>query len=394
VALAPSLSGRRYVRQLRLLGVRFPDDSGDVSVGGYALPGGLLADLSEITVTAPASCPVLLVQARAPAGQEGNVTSWQDDGLIAALERPAEDAEVDPDLVRSVANWVVPEPLPPGEHREPLPAEAVLDGLTESFVRLGPADLPGVLTLPDQPRGLLVLLNSGSDPHPGPGRAWVELARTTAAQHGWAALRFDAQGWGKAQPGPAGDGRPYDAHLLEDLRDVLVDLRCRGWTTVVVAGLCAGAWMALKAARTEDVEGAIALNPQLYWENGDPVEALLEDTVARRAEQTATIRADAEAGRWDAEDRIGLRNAAGAWLDALHDRGQPVEMVFAGDDPGLSYLHDRLRLRVAAVAPVVRVVKLTGVDHGLQQVWGRARVFDAVGQALSRWGEGPGPAGQ
>jgi dienelactone hydrolase len=393
VALAAALSGRRYVRQLRLLGAPYPDDSGDVSVGGYALPAELLGALSEVTVAPPPGRPVLLVQAHGAPGRVGDVTTWQDDALVAALERPAEDAEVDPRLVTSVAAWLFPETLRPvAGTGTTLLAEAQLDGMTETFVQLGPEQLPGVLTLPSEPRGLLVLLNSGSDPHPGPGRAWVELARATATDHAWAVLRFDARGWGKAQPGPGGDARPYDPHQLEDLRGVLTDLRGRGWSTIVVAGLCAGAWMALQAARTEDVDGAIALNSQLYWAYGDPVEALLEDSVARRHDEILAIRAGADDGRWDAEDRAGLRNAAGAWLDALRDRGQPVELLFAGEDPGLVYLHDRLRLRVQAADPVVRIVQLTGVDHGMQQIWARQRVFDAVGRALSRWDTGPAPA--
>ena len=383
VALAPQLSGRRYVRQLTLLGLRLPDGSGGVSVGGYALPGTLLQELASVTVEVPCCCPVLVVGTSGPTELEaapvGPLTTWSSERLTDALERPAEEALVDRALVAAVSRWLAT----PGGAGEvpPLPAAAVVDGVRERFVTVGPG-LPGIVTDPVEGpgRGMLVLLNSGSDPHPGPGRAWVELARWTAEHYCWSTLRFDARGWGRAPDAPQGDARPYDAHQLADLQAVLADLD----RPVVVAGLCAGAWIALQAGRTLEVDAIIALNPQLYWNVGDPVEARLADTTARRLPEAAAIHADALAGRWDAEDDAGLRPPAGVWLDDLAARGLPVDLVFAGGDPGLQYLQDRLAKRLEAVSGSVRVTELPGIDHGMQQVWARSLVFEAFGRALAR----------
>ena len=84
-----------------------------------------------------------------------------------------------------IADWIVDETgggdIARAVMDDTSPTRVVISAdASEEFVTLGPDRLVGVLTRPieaanDQGR-LLVLLNSGSDPHTGPGRAWVELA--------------------------------------------------------------------------------------------------------------------------------------------------------------------------------------------------------------------------
>ena len=71
-------------------------------------------------------------------------------------------------------------------------------------------------------------------------------------------------------------------HTLTDTETLIGDLRALGFDTVVLGGLCAGAWVGLAVTRSgADVDGVIALNPQLYWAPGDPVEALMSTTRQR-----------------------------------------------------------------------------------------------------------------
>jgi dienelactone hydrolase len=392
VAIAPPLSGRRYVRQLRMLGLPDPDASGGVSVGGYYLPGALLEDMSHCVVTLPASCPVLIVDKAArderSAEPDVLVTRWTAAGVAGFLERPAEEAETAVDLIEDVVSWLSDTLAvePAAVHRRlPRPTALVRPGVTETFVTWG--DLPGVLTKGQSstPVGLLVLLNSGSDPHTGPGRAWVDLARFIAEQHHWGVLRFDARGWGRAQEGPVRDARPYDLHMRQDISKVVTAARSQGWGQLVL-GLCAGAWIALDSGRTGDVDGVVALNPQLYWQVGDPVEALLTTTIARRSEETAAIQRGQDAGQWDRDDEAGLRTAAGQWLDELDHRRVPIELVFAQDDPGLTYLRQRLsrRLNSCLEAGLIRVSEVADIDHGMHRTWQRDQVFRCFGKALDR----------
>ena len=51
---------------------------------------------------------------------------------------------------------------------------------------------------------------------------------------------------------------------------VLIAATAAGHERVVVFGLCASAWIALRAVLDAPVAGVIALNPQLYWKPGDP----------------------------------------------------------------------------------------------------------------------------
>ena len=126
----------------------------------------------------------------------------------------------------------------------------------------------------------MVFLNSGSEVHTGPGRAWVEYARGLA-RPGVEVLRVDFRGWGESPDEGHAPGRPYDEHTVNDAIDVVEARRAQG-RRVVLAGLCAGAWIGLKAATQVRVDGVIAINPQLYWQPGDPVEALMTTTRARR----------------------------------------------------------------------------------------------------------------
>jgi dienelactone hydrolase len=199
-------------------------------------------------------------------------------------------------------------------------------------------------------------------------------------------LRLDARGWGRS-PLRWGVGRPYDQSMVEDATDVLIELRS-GVEVLGIAGLCAGAWIALDVARRLDVDQVVAVNPQLYWEPGDPVEARIADTIARREPAALAIAGDREIGRWDREDAAGLRNRAGEWLDDLALRSARISLVFTGADPGLRYLRDRLAARLVDVQARadVQIIELPDLDHGLQRTWLRPQLAAAV---LRAWRTAP-----
>ena len=82
--------------------------------------------------------------------------------------------------------------------------------------------------------------------------------RRDLALIGFSSVRLDFSGWGESPDLGHAPGRPYDQHGMEEVREAVAALRELGHQQVVVAGLCAGAWVALKAAVTVDVDGVVA----------------------------------------------------------------------------------------------------------------------------------------
>jgi alpha-beta hydrolase superfamily lysophospholipase len=408
VAWAPVVRGRRYVRELQLLGLPVPEDpdrpehKGAIAEAGSLFAAGTLdalsaLDLSELPVAPaprtlvidrddrPASTSLLDRLEELGAKPEHQVVGGT--GLV--LDQPTEYAVVAEDVVDRICSWVGPgavlahRPAPRPEVTFPWADGAV----TETVVRLGRSGLIGVLTHPVGPsRATVVWLNSGSEHHVGPGRAWVEYARQLALD-GYTSLRVDFSGWGESPDRGRAPGRPYDLHGIDEVAEVVEALRADGHRHVVVAGLCAGAWIALRAALTVRLDGVIALNPQLYWQPGDPVEAdIVGETRARRQDEIRRIKALRSTGLWWSLDAAGLRHPAAVWLRSLARTGIPIMTLFADGDDGLEFLQDRTGRTWAEVRRQggFDVVVVDQIDHPMHRHWHRSKVVSAVRSWLDR----------
>jgi alpha-beta hydrolase superfamily lysophospholipase len=414
VAWAPVVRGRRYVRELQLLGLPAPDDrdrperTGAIIQAGSVFAASTLDDLGALdlaTLDHPSAPRILIVDredkpvSRALLDRLTELGVPPDHRVMAGtdslLDRPTEYATVAEGIVDEIASWVGPGTLRLGVI-PPVDAAAVpWQGVTvrEEVVRLGAPGLVGILTLPDRdPRATVVWLNSGSEHHVGPGRAWVEYARDLALA-GYASFRVDFSGWGESPDGDSVPGRPYDLHGVDEVGVVVAALRRLGHHRVVVAGLCAGAWIGLRAALDVEVDGVLAINPQLYWQPGDPVEAdIITETRVRRLGEIARIKRLKGWGVWSALDRLGLRHPAATWLRALDRRGVPVMALFAEGDDGLEFLEDRTartwdrarghgRIEVAVIAEI---------DHPMHRHWHRPEVVSTTRAWLDRTVGGEG----
>jgi dienelactone hydrolase len=162
-------------------------------------------------------------------------------------------------------------------------------------------------------------------------------------------------------------------------------LREQGHERIVLVGLCASAWVALRTALHEPLAGVIALNPQLYWQPGDPVEATMAETRLRRTDERERERRGGKIGLWSALDHAGLRPWAGRWLDELSRCGTPVTLVYAAGDDGIEYLRNRLRRRLEQVGRSGRiaVLEVPDIDHSMHRVWLRPRMLDVLHERLS-----------
>jgi len=81
---------------------------------------------------------------------------------------------------------------------------------------------------------------------------------------------------------------------------------------------------------------------------GDPIIVNSEAWRVSHQAEIAEIKREAATGRWDREDRAGMRPPAGLWLDSLVENGIPISLIYSSDDYGLEYLTDRLPVRLAA----------------------------------------------
>ncbi|MGH9107211.1 MAG: alpha/beta fold hydrolase, partial [Acidimicrobiales bacterium] len=265
----------------------------------------------------------------------------------------------------------------------------------EDFVSVGADGLAGVLTTPEglaAPAGdLVVFLNPGSEPHTGPGRAWVEMARDLACRQ-VSALRVDMRGWGDSPDGPGGKyalSRPYEPHSVGDARGIVESLCRQGWARVVLAGLCAGGWLAAHLARDTCFGGVLALDVPLHRQLGDPLFPNIRAAWAWRNVDLDEIKREAAAGRWDREDEQGLRNPAGQWLDSLVDNKVPVSLIYSGGNPNFELLASRLarRMEVVQRSGYVRVLEVPEIDHPLHRTWLRPKVTGLLLAEMARWAE-------
>lgn len=390
IAWLPVVSGKRYARELKMLALAVPESEGEIVFAGTSISPETAKALATVELEKlaerPAERVLIATQPDRPVdklvarlGELGSATDVISlAGAHTALEVPSEDAIVPTEIVNAIAGWL-------GEAPEatPLPlarrTTATFAGITETIV-----DVAGLTGIASDRAGAtsearVVFLNSGSEVHVGPGRAWVDYTRALAAA-GIGALRVDWSGWGESPDRGHAPGRPYDQHGIAETVELVQAVRASGVKRVMLAGLCAGAWMAVQAALRTKVDGVIAINPQLYWLPGDPVEALLSDTRKRRIpirERDARLR---DKHVWSALDAIGVRPPAAQWLHGLTERQVPSLLLFAEGDDGLEFLEMRCarRLQHELAAGYVRVVQIPDIDHQMYRTWRRGDVIAAL----------------
>lgn len=410
VAWAPVVNGRRFGRELRLLSVEVPSEAepygraGTNAMAGSVFTAQTISDLGGLglaDLTPNPGTRVLVVERSAKAAEAAATPLRAAHAAVDAhvsgsagelLETAPEFAVVPQDLIEAIAGWI--------GHREPVPGtpptrlEATFDWrggqVAERVIELPGAGHTGILTESQNRSGMhgspiLVFLNPGSETHVGPGRAWVELARDLAVR-GHRCARVDFLGWGESPDAERAPGRPYDQVGIDDAAAIAAAVKQLQDSPAVLFGLCASAWIALRAVLGLGVDGAIALNPQMYWKPGDPVDIDWNRIRERRRDEIERVSRGARLGVWSALDSVGHRPPAGRWLDDLARCGSPVELLFAEGDDGLIYLRQRLarRLHNLERAGALRVTELPGVDHPMHRTWMRPRVAEALDASLGR----------
>jgi alpha-beta hydrolase superfamily lysophospholipase len=339
VLIAPVISGRRYLRELRMTQLaaqlgrdpvdpteKAPDDGKSTATGssefsGYALSAATLAALVQIDLAllAPPASNMLIIDADNHPGSRG----WADalaerqtqvryltlPGLVGMLITAPHFAQVPLEMIAAMNDWLrlllVGESSPrnqvnqrhsddeltvasntlrlPGDEN----AKDAKDTVSERPVIFGTdAALFGIVTHPhagEVRRRAVILLNPGADLHIGANRMHVSLARRWA-RRGYIVLRMDLAGLGDSgkRPGQP-DNEVFSPAALDDIRAAIDLVRNRyGAGDITLGGLCSGAYHSLRAAVAAlPVNRILLINPENYfWQDGMRLEDLqLADVV-------------------------------------------------------------------------------------------------------------------
>jgi pimeloyl-ACP methyl ester carboxylesterase len=317
ILLAPVLRGHSYIQQLRVEAQLHSGSSTSRSDGldfqelrlspkAVALIGGMdlrkveLTPKQPVAVFARADSRLLSECLQAWTLRGVQTACFGFDGLEPMLRHntqgegvPADFSEIVAWLLKAVPAQANPETVP----YLPAPIRMKHPGCIETPLRFGPDDrLFGILCCPDGPGAdtALIIGNTGRDPHYGPARFAVGLARRLAAE-GIASLRIDFAGVGDSIGHDGKEtllSRLFEDDRTPDISAAIDALERQGYRRFGAHGVCAGAYHALHAALTDTrLETLLLINmPVFTWRDGDAIEYVARRTSSPRRYLTMLTR--------------------------------------------------------------------------------------------------------
>jgi pimeloyl-ACP methyl ester carboxylesterase len=301
----PIASGRAFVSEQRAMaamavGVKARRDDGSVETPGVVYDAETVEALKGLRIGKEEALPakrVLVLTRRGTtvdSGLSGRLSSdaveWGEvTGQEGLIDAEAPDQVLPLDDIERVAHWMS-ETAPSETSAVKLPQQAGAAPVAEAPggrqvverpLSLGPTGLFGMVTeVPGRSAGpAVVFFNVATEPHTGPGRLWVQLARQWA-QLGLRSVRVDVSGLGES---PSRPGEPEFVIRLpvafDDVSEVVKAVSPDDPSDVVLVGLCSSAYQALDSAFDVKPRGVIALNPVLTFQ---PPEVLAGGTISPR----------------------------------------------------------------------------------------------------------------
>lgn len=266
-------------------------------------------------------------------------------GLSDMLDVPMDVNTVPTDAVEQLVKWVEEHAASADPVRLQITArQLTIDDahgapITESTVRLGAAGLFGIVTEPAQRTrtAVVTFVNVANDRQTGPGRHWVNMARSLAAD-GFRCVRLSQSGTGDS-PTPAGQtfGELYCTQWLTELPDALSD-RTFGDSQLALISLCSGAYSSLEAAMRVPVAAVYPINVILHlsemtqgWplyaaerEVPRPMNRLFRSYAARRPRRASVA--------WRVYRQVTFWNHPMATIRKLRRRGTAIILVMCRAD--------------------------------------------------------------
>jgi dienelactone hydrolase len=276
-----------------------------------------------------------------------------------------------------------------------LPSPTPSPGVVEKFVLLGPQRLFAVETRPREAitDKVVVLLNVADQVHIGPVRLWVDLARQFAAA-GIRSVRVDLGGFGNSPTREPQDKTPgFSPELIQDTKDVVMEVGGGDAGQVVLLGLCSSGYLALEVSGSLPLAGVCGINPRLD---------LLDDNLADGAVRVVSSRRPGWLSRLHAT-KVGpiLRDH----LPELAWRVLDIARVVPSPATGLRRVHpdvvwihvllgdvDDFRLNVRGGWILRRLRRegrfefsaIRGLDHNLFRLQGRSAMVETIVESVTR----------
>ncbi len=446
ILVAPVINGRRYLRELRTTRLAAalriktgestgePIDSqstsdGSLEVGGFAISAATQKALAHVDLAAldHAVTPPMLLLDNINAPTAG---AWSETlralgietrylalpGLVEMAITAPQAATVPDAMVAAVLDWLQ-SIAAASEGSDMAAPPAAGDELEDEVLTLSDAGprhaalterpvfldsgvmIFGIVTEPrrgESRRRGVILLNAAADYHIGAGRMYVSLARGWA-RRGYCVLRLDFAGVGDsaARPGHPDDA-VFPAEALQDIRAAIDYFRIRhGIGDVTLAGLCSGAYHALRAAVAElPVSRILMVNPlNFFWKKGMALSELQLAEVVRfpavyrerlfsfrhwgllltgrvsiwRIIRVYVLRAllalESALREWARALHIHVPQDLGTELQRIAARGVRVVFVFARGEPGIGLLKLQAGSTVAKLGDRCRVHIIDSGDH-------------------------------
>ncbi|MCA8271115.1 alpha/beta hydrolase [Burkholderia sp. AU30280] len=452
IALAPVVRGRGYLRELSVVAQHWLDNAPPtvrdavreekpLNILGHIYPDDLVAALRRIDLcqatgqlsTLPAS--VLLVDA--PYGDSASLSeALQARGVAVSVQSCADWAVAMreplwsrlPDaLLDTIAGWMDDGPGETVRVSAQRPETGVAltgKGSVERVVRVGPAQLVGVLCEPtdDVMRAAaptLLITNTAVNPRIADGRLAVRLARSLAAQ-GICSLRIDSSAIGDSGE-RACDNQwdiPYSDQMITDMVSAADWLKAGGHHKVVAFGICSGAYTSLHAASLGQFAGVIAVNlPVFVWPRGETLANVIKNQTNSMRGYFASLRSP---GKWRrllvggrdlrpvlrgllrlladfmsvpimrVAERIGRgpgKDTPRGLLRDMSARGIRTHLIYGTFDPGVDALvrHFGPASRAFSRLPNVSVDIQETVDHSLHGGAAAQYVIERCATLLAGW---------
>ncbi|MEO5689607.1 MAG: alpha/beta hydrolase [Burkholderiaceae bacterium] len=311
VAIAPPVSGRAFVRELKAFQAasapvgRADASAGLLEAGGHALAAASRDSLSRLDPAAlerpPAPRMLVIDRVDMPSATAwasrftalGAAVDYQCHDGFADMMLDPQSSQAPQSMLDATAAWLGS--LPSLERVSPSDffvrtSALVADGVIEEPVWI-PVVQARMFALLSQgspnvaPSRVVLILNSGAQRRAGPGRLHVMLARRWAAK-GMVVLRLDLPGLGDAAA-RAGerDNLVYPPSVVADLQALMHYVRER-WPGVAchVLGVCSGGYHGLQMARERmGIDSVVVLNTLTFdWPGERPlVEPLPAHKVAQ-----------------------------------------------------------------------------------------------------------------
>ena len=465
VLISPILSGRRYLRELRTIrmaasaGQTHVDvapnerNAGAMEISGFTFSAATLASLGKIDFTEPstppaldmliidgATMPVATQWAQRVCAISARATYLSLPGLVEMVMTAPQFAVIPREMIAATRDWMAQLAAQLGVESGlgfarcgeigaarsnvlSLAGETSVPGATavatERPVFLGRDGLVfGILTEPrpdEARRRAVILLSVGADHHIGATRLYVSVARRWAYR-GYIVLRMDLAGLGDSytRPGRA-DNDVFPAEALEDIRAAVDFIRTRyGVRECTLAGLCSGAYHALRAAAAGiPVDRILMVNPQNYfWKAGDSLETLQlaevvkNPTVYRErifsmaawkrllSGQVNVLRIvkiylqrpllSLESTGRDIARRLHIKlpNDLGSELRDIVARGIRIAFVFSHGDPGIALLKLEAGASIRQLGDRCHVHIIDNADHVFTRSGPRSKMEKVLSEEL------------